>query len=302
MEIIGTNNKAPKLQLLDSPHCIHEIPQSDIADATTAENYRGLGNPRTIRELREVIRDKSPHLLFLCETKCNSHAIDKLKSDLGFYGLSVDSTGRSSGLALLWCKNIQVTLRIFSSWFIDVDVNFLDPIFRVTDVYGEPNVSLRHTFWNQFPNTSSPQDHPWLCFGDFNEVLSVRVPRLRHPIRMANSSIPKYLIGLFLIRHGVPRPPIYLEQTLYSPFHTRVRLDRALCTEPLLNLFPFKIVNHVPILSSDHHALYIQLRNQPNQPTRHRRYKHFLFKACWIQKKECENIIKENWNSDLDTL
>ncbi|KAK6124569.1 hypothetical protein DH2020_041687 [Rehmannia glutinosa] len=67
-------------------------------------NCRGLGNPRTIQELRDFIRSKNPQLVFLCETKCKSPVIENLKKSLNFHGCAVDARGRSGGLALLGTK------------------------------------------------------------------------------------------------------------------------------------------------------------------------------------------------------
>ncbi|KAK6126762.1 hypothetical protein DH2020_039507 [Rehmannia glutinosa] len=101
-------------------------------------NCRGLGNPRTVQELRELIRDKSPLLVFLCETKLSAQDFKKFRNSLGFFGVCVPANGRSGGLGFLWRRNIDVTLRGFNDRFIDVNVNFHGKSFRATGVYGQP--------------------------------------------------------------------------------------------------------------------------------------------------------------------
>ncbi|KAK6140636.1 hypothetical protein DH2020_025620 [Rehmannia glutinosa] len=119
-------------------------------------NYRGLGNPQTIQELRTSIRNKSPQLVFLSETKCKTPVIEKIKRYLNLHGFSVDAQGRSGGLALLWRKDVSVSLRKFSDNFIDVDTELMGQAFRFTGFYREPNVSLRRQAWEQLQNLYTP--------------------------------------------------------------------------------------------------------------------------------------------------
>lgn len=66
-------------------------------------NCRGLGNPRTVHALSDLIRDHRPIFLFLIETISFSNKIEELRVKFGFdYSFSVDKIGRSGGLAVLW--------------------------------------------------------------------------------------------------------------------------------------------------------------------------------------------------------
>ena len=46
----------------------------------------------------------------------------------------------------------------------------VDP-WRATVVYGEAQTHLRYKTWDTLKNISSSCNLPWLCLGDFNEVL-----------------------------------------------------------------------------------------------------------------------------------
>ncbi|KAA8517934.1 hypothetical protein F0562_015408 [Nyssa sinensis] len=55
-------------------------------------NCGGLGNPRAIRALHDLVKREAPILIFLLETKIPARRFDKLKFDLGFpIGIAVDS-------------------------------------------------------------------------------------------------------------------------------------------------------------------------------------------------------------------
>jgi len=84
-------------------------------------NCRGLGDPWAVNNLRLVLRRYSPSLVFLSETKQSVAGMEAIKRKLGNYnGVSVDSRGRSGGVAMLWDKSTNVTLSSRSSHHIDV--------------------------------------------------------------------------------------------------------------------------------------------------------------------------------------
>ena len=60
--------------------------------------------------------------MFLIETKRNVGGIERIKLRLMMNGITVESNGLASGLALLWAKDIQVSLQSFSRRHIDVHV------------------------------------------------------------------------------------------------------------------------------------------------------------------------------------
>jgi exonuclease III len=90
-------------------------------------NCRGLGNPRTIRDLFRLVKEMHPDLICLMETKLQSARLECLKLKLGFdYVLVVDSRGKSGGLALFWKADFQVNIQNFS-WHINGTVLFYIP-------------------------------------------------------------------------------------------------------------------------------------------------------------------------------
>jgi hypothetical protein len=99
--------------------------------------------------------------------------MEGLKGTLGFdYAYGVGSSGRSGGLCVYWKENTQMELRNFSKYHIDMKVieHGKDP-YRITFWYGEANRSLRYKTWDMMRFLKADCDLPWLCIGDFNEVL-----------------------------------------------------------------------------------------------------------------------------------
>ncbi|KAM1956654.1 hypothetical protein ACFX16_026037 [Malus domestica] len=67
-------------------------------------NCRGLGNPRKVQTLQDIIRQKDPKLVFLCETKCKAEFLNGLRIKLGFrrvFGVSSNEIG-AIGDAVHW--------------------------------------------------------------------------------------------------------------------------------------------------------------------------------------------------------
>ena len=72
-------------------------------------NCRGLGNPWSVRVLRNIVQQWDPDFVFLSEKKLRKWSMEMKKMSIGFAkGLVIPSHGRSGGLALLWRQEINV--------------------------------------------------------------------------------------------------------------------------------------------------------------------------------------------------
>ena len=92
--------------------------------STLAWNCRGLGNRRTVRALEKVVSSEDPNFIFLMETKLVVTKMDGIKEGLNrSQGLVVLSKGWSGGLALLWKKELKVSVQTFSDNHIDAIVD-----------------------------------------------------------------------------------------------------------------------------------------------------------------------------------
>jgi hypothetical protein len=90
-------------------------------------------------------------------------------------GEVVAATGLSGGLALFWRMNVMVALQSKSRSHIDVVLscdNFYGRQLRFTGFYGEPRREMRTNSWYLMRFLRAQLGLPWLCAGDFNEVLN----------------------------------------------------------------------------------------------------------------------------------
>ena len=110
-------------------------------------NCRGLGNPRSVRALHDMMRQWNPKVVFLIETKAKTRRMKRIKNRIGLAnGLIVPCVGRKGGLALLWNREIDLEIKSYSQNHIDVVINDAEKSikWRLTGFYGHPETHRRY--------------------------------------------------------------------------------------------------------------------------------------------------------------
>lgn len=146
-------------------------------------NCRGLGQPRTIRALSDLVRDHRPEILFLSETISVGRRIEELRVKLGYDNcFSVDKVGRSGGLAVFWKNSMNCSISGYSRNHIDLVVveNNVE-VWRLSCFYGLPDRARRRESWNLLRALSKLSSLPWCILGDFNDLLYSSDKRGVHP-------------------------------------------------------------------------------------------------------------------------
>ncbi|KAL0303362.1 UNVERIFIED_CONTAM: hypothetical protein Sradi_6204300 [Sesamum radiatum] len=177
------------------------------------------------------------------------------------YGLAVNSIGRSRGLALLWKKSINVVIQSYSTRHIDASVQSDTdaPTWRFSGIYGEPETTQRKKTQNLLNRLKAQSIQPWLCMGDFNEILDnsekegVNICPFWQ-IRDFGTALDTN--GLFGI--GYSGYPFTWCNGQESPNTIRERLDRACADDKWIQLFPRVNVSHHPNVHSDHSPIVLQ--------------------------------------------
>ena len=136
-------------------------------------NVRGLGNLRTLRELEVVTQAQDLVAMFLAETWAEEVRLRRLCSDLKFDHCWVGlSAGKMGCLVLLWKNSVQVEVVLSSPNHIDALVG-VDPVdqWRFIGVYGYANSTRKLETWCLLRCLHRKYTLPWMCAGDFNELL-----------------------------------------------------------------------------------------------------------------------------------
>ncbi|XP_026415816.1 uncharacterized protein LOC113311183 [Papaver somniferum] len=167
----------------------------------------------------------------------------------------------SGGLVLAWKKEIHLNIISFS--LRGIYVTYTDIIHTKTChihfMYGKPNSSLRHAFWEQqCQQCNAPLDEQVLFIGDFNallgtedkngglEVDDVDFSNLRNFCSVFNLYDPGFSVPRFTWSSMQQGSDLILE-----------RLDRCLINQLAEEIFPKLCVNNLLIDSSDHCPMHI---------------------------------------------
>jgi hypothetical protein len=268
-------------------------------------NCQGLGRDSTVGELRRIVKHYHPSLLFLSETKMREEKARRFMWSLGYNGfLGVNCEGRSGGLALFWSTNTCVCLESLCKYFIDVKIKEESGlIWRATFVYGEPRTELRHIFWNRLRFLKAQWAGPWVCLGDFNEVLYVD-EHLGAGARGESQmrQFPECMEDCQLVDLGFSGPKCTWNNRQQGQGNIRVRLDRAVANEPFVQLFEDIQVENIITTSSDHYAVLLtpaiagQRRNEESFNY------NFKYEAAWCRAADYKDTVERLWADGTEGL
>uniref|UniRef100_A0A803Q3T6 PHD finger protein ING n=1 Tax=Cannabis sativa TaxID=3483 RepID=A0A803Q3T6_CANSA len=136
-----------KQDFLHGKHDLHNLPANQFGGPwkwgsptimkMISWNCRGLGPSRNVQFLKELVAQKRPNVIFLCETLTNKVKVDSMCRSLQFEGsFTVEAHGHSGGVALLWKNKDEVVIDSFSKNHIDGFVTFEgQQSFRFTGLY-----------------------------------------------------------------------------------------------------------------------------------------------------------------------
>ena len=193
-------------------------------------------------------------MMFLIETKLDVKRMEKVRANVGFqYVFTVPCKGRSGGLALLWKDSIKVRVQTYSQHHIDVHVHMdTHSWWRLIGFYSHLEQHKRHETWKLLNHLGSRNQIPWLCLGDFNEILSQEEKQGIHlqPVRQM-LEFRDTITACNLIDIGYRGPPYTWNNNRDPPAFVQGRLNRALATAEWLTLFGFNEATHIPTSKSE---------------------------------------------------
>jgi exonuclease III len=120
-------------------------------------NCRGLGNRSTVRGLLGFQKSEGADILFLSETKLDERRMQRFRWMLGLTNMLVhDCGGQGGGIAVLWRRGVDVSLRTMSKYHIDMDIKGTNGgSWRFTGLYGEPHHDHKYKTWITMRNLIS---------------------------------------------------------------------------------------------------------------------------------------------------
>lgn len=205
----------------------------------------------------------------------------------------VNPVNTGGGLALFWNDEVQLSVVDSSPNFLDTLVCFPSVSFvcKISWLYGNPHINKKQAFWRSMYSRFSQQSIPWLCLGDFNEIL--------WPQEKWGGNIPEnWRMNLFhsFISNGQLRD-LHFQGPAFTWFalkHGRVnikeRLDRAFGNSAWCSSQSRTQVFHLPKIGSDHRPILVD-----TLPSEIRGRKLFRYEQFWNTLEDCSAIIKGSW-------
>ncbi|KAK4280367.1 hypothetical protein QN277_011998 [Acacia crassicarpa] len=259
-----------------------------------AWNCQGPGRALTVKNLRDLVKQFRPSIIFLFETKMYSSKVRRISRKCGFtQGLYVEPLGLAGGLVLGWKEDVDMVVLYKSINIIHVEVVSSStklPRF-ITFVYYPPKERERRIVWDAMRSVGAGLHDSWLAVGDFNDLLSQAekeggTPRTVWKI-MNFQSMASDCNLMDLEFKGLRFT--WCNNRLGAM--VRERLDRAFGNVEFRNEFDHALVFNVEPVGSDHHALIIDsCFSEEKFP------KYFKFEASWAQHEDFLKIVGEGWN------
>ena len=169
-------------------------------------------------------------------------------------------------------------------------------------IYGESNTAAKENTWKLLRTLQGQADLPWLCVGDFNEVLFshekegglARAPAAMDAFRRALEDARLDDLGF------VGDPFTWRNNWHIAHGYTRERLDRAVANVNWRCMFPlYRVINGDP-RRSDHRPVIVELNAQAIPRGEQGAAPVFRFEASWLQEEGCAGIVEEVWNSAFE--
>uniref|UniRef100_A0A803PA04 Reverse transcriptase domain-containing protein n=1 Tax=Cannabis sativa TaxID=3483 RepID=A0A803PA04_CANSA len=256
------------------------------------------GNQRTIQFLKEIVFQKRPDFIFLCETKCHKSKVVGLAQALNFDSVFVvDANGASGGIALLWKNKDSRSLLGYSKHHIDLQISIspTSPTWRLIGFYGEPNRNRRSDSWTLLQSLKDRSSLPWCVIGDINNIV-------RQEDKRGGRPYPQWLLTGFqqtLLQCGLEDIELQGHQFTWEKGRgtsawIEVRPDRALISTSWNQLFHSATLSNLGFATSDHSPLFLEPVVVNNfAPSR-----RFRFENSWLKEPLCFEIIRDVWSQE----
>ncbi|KAL1059888.1 hypothetical protein V6Z11_1Z145000 [Gossypium hirsutum] len=252
-------------------------------------NCRGLGNHAKLRELQQLLDANRPGLIFLSETKMSANNFRRVQYRCRLpNGLTVNSEGRSGGLALMWRDGMNVSIQNYSKHHIDSMVTLKNnKNIRVTGFYGHANPNLRSSSWDILQRVGESLREEWIVGGDFNAFLNDGEKEGgRRGVRAQMNEFKEVMDELALVNNRSGEGLI------------KKRLDRFISSVLVIESFPFIATKVVRQTQSDHDAIILDLwGRKPKECPKDNRLS-FKFDVWWAGDVEAKDVIDRAWNRD----
>ena len=170
----------------------------------------------------------------------------------------------------------------------------MEAAWRFTGFYGSPTTASKAGAWDLLRVLRGHHTLPWLCGGDFNELLQgeEKWGRVARP-ESQMKAFRQVVDDCGFVDLGFVGPPYTWWNKQNGTARVLERLDRCLASADWLLQFPNSRVYHLHAVFSDHRPMRVELQSVGRilRPRRNR----FQFEEMWMTHQGCEDTIRKAW-------
>ena len=208
------------------------------------------------------MRKKGPTILLFMETKLVVREMEPIKYEQGFPSmLAVSSKVPCGGLALFWESKVVVNMQTYSPHRIDAQVlTPSSPPWRLTGIYGHLEKQMKLKTWKLLRNLNTRSSLPWMCIGDYNEILTFEEKNGTNPRPLPSMlEFQSTLLFCGLIDLDYSGYLFTWQNGRFRVAYVEERLDSACASLGWSKLFPTEKVCHLTASYFDHDPILLDI-------------------------------------------
>lgn len=198
---------------------------------------------------------------------------------------------------MFWKAECNLHIQTFSPNHIDAHIlGDNQPPWRLTRFYGRPEGHRKHESWFFLRHLHARASLPWVCMGNFNEILHSTEKQGGRPKPLAPMlAFKETLLHCELRDLSYQGYPFTWRNGRPGDAFVEERIDRGCANTKWQELFPTAKVIHQQVSYSDHDPILLYTQHV-NQQVRPRRKRIQRFEERWTAHEDCEGKIEEAWS------
>ncbi|KAH7862901.1 hypothetical protein Vadar_010843 [Vaccinium darrowii] len=221
--------------------------------------------------------------------------METIRRRLGFDSSSyVEPVGLSGGLALWWKSDVDLEVDLATKNYMHVIVTDKNKskMWAATFIYGCPERGGRALVWEDIKRIASLEHLPWMCIGDFNQVLcnSDKMGG-NSPNQRAISLLHEMISDSGLIELEFKGPKFTWRNNRQGGDFIMERIDMAFASAEWQECYDKAMVFVEPAIGSDHNPLVLNTEVPLEKVG-----KPFKFESFWIMEDGCTDVVMDSWN------
>ena len=200
---------------------------------------------------------------------------------------------------MYWKRGFDVDVQSFSAHHINAIINHeVYDAWCFTGFYGELETANRENSWSLLRALHQWFSLPWVCLGDFNEILFVEEKQgwLDRPERQMQG-FRDALDDCRLKDVGFNDFPFSWCNHRLGDQNVWVQLDRGVASIDWILRFLATRIQHLKAFHLDHKSLLLVSDSELKRF--YRKGRPFQFESMWLKDRTCEAVVQDSWGNQL---